>query len=664
MEFDLRTNAAESMTESKYLPLSLPAGSSRAERAKYLRLCRLLAESPAPGSTHAQWLERAGLGDTYAQPALAAAAHTAIDLVDQGWAVQVDRLGPLFSPPAAHGDRDAEKSRIRAQEHLRRDEQLQRPSVRRFVQGMEKPHEFRDSLVSIFDLMRDGRDLVDALDRDPTGRSAIRPYVQVVDDSICSLTGFRLHDIWRYFRHTWSNAYATVPGRSMPILVRDAATPHHSVIGLAAISSPVVQIAERDSWMGWETDEFLHSIQNEPTDELAIWVSRRIASQIDAIYVEDLLRGGVLQPTDIVKPTQELVARLKADAERYRQRHHRSTTIREVRNIQRDAWVARAETDLFRSKRSAALAEALDIHMALGSYLRPHPSAEGLVAALADRRAYAQLRRLIRRARGERVGTVIADLTVCGAVAPYNGLTAGKLVGALAVSQTVLAAYKEKYNRPSEIASAMAGRPIVREARLSLISTTSLYGTGSSQYNRLFWSADVVGGDEGTRMGFHELGRSRSFGTSHFTDETVEALLRLSSLRDSSVRVNSLFGEGVSPRLRKVRLGFAALGWPSNELLKHGRQRILYGVPLVRNLRDYSLGIDDDPEYLLSPFLPDGDQRIAEWWLDRWALRRAERPEIRDAMVRHRLTRPVTHGARVQLPSEDGDWPKLAANAH
>jgi len=651
------------MTESPFLSLNLPAGSSRAERAKFLRLCRALSESSASGATHAQWLERAELGDIYTQPALAAAAHTVIDLVDQGWVVQVDRLGPLFSPPTVRGDRDAEKSRIRAQEHLRRDEQLLRPSVRRFVRGMERPHQFGKSLVSVLDLMRDGRELAEAFDHDPTGRTAIQPYVQVVDDSICHLTGFRLHDIWRYFRHTWSNAYATVPGRSMPILVRDAATPRHAVIGLAAISSPVVQIAERDSWMGWETDEFLQSIREEPTDALARWVDRRVSAQIDAIYIEDLLRAGVLQPADIAKPTPELVGRLKADAERYRQRHHRAATIREVRNIERDAWVARAETDLFRSKRSAALAEALDIQMGLGSYLRPEPSAERLQAALADRRAQAQLRRLIRRARGERVGTVIADLTVCGAVAPYNGLTAGKLVGALAVSPAVLAAYREKYNRPSEIASAMAGRPIVREARLSLISTTSLYGTGSSQYNRLFWPAEVVGGDVGTRMGFHELGRSRSFGTSHFTDETVEALLRLSALRDSSVRVNSLFGEGVSPRLRKVRLGLAALGWPTNELLKHGRQRILYGVPLVRNLRDYSLGIDDDPDYFLDPSLPDGDQRIAEWWLDRWALRRAGQPEIREAMARHRLTRPVMHGARVPLPPEEEGWLPLDASA-
>ena len=60
------------MTESTFLPLNLPVGSSRAERAKFLRLCRALSESPASGSTHARWLERAGLGDIYAQPALAA----------------------------------------------------------------------------------------------------------------------------------------------------------------------------------------------------------------------------------------------------------------------------------------------------------------------------------------------------------------------------------------------------------------------------------------------------------------------------------------------------------------------------------------------------------------------------------------------------------------
>ena len=654
------------MTEPKYIPLNLPSGSPRAERQGFVRLCKLLATQTRRSRsalTHHEWAVAANLGDLYSQPTLAAAAHTAIDLVDQGWTVQVDGLGPLISPPETHGDRKAEKERIRYQEHLRRDEQLRKPSVRRFVQSMERSHQHDDQLISVYDLMRDGRDLARALDADPTGRGAIQPYVQVVDDSRCELTGFRLHDIWRYFRHTWSNAYASVPGRSMPILVRDAASPHHPVIGLAAISSAVVQIAERDTWMGWETDVVLNELEANPTAKLARWIAKRIQVQQDEIHVADLLKDGIIQPTDLSNPTGEVVARLKADAERHWQRHHRSATIREVRKIERDDWVARAETDLFRSKRSAALAEALDIRIGLGAYLLPKPTLEGLCRALNDSRTRPQFSRLVRRARGERVGTVIADLTVCGAVAPYNALAAGKLVGALAVSPSVLAAYKKKYARPSEIASAMAGRPIIREARLSLVATTSLYGTGSSQYNRLFWPAEVLGGEPNDRMGFFELGRSRSFGTSHFTDESIEALLRLSALKDSSVRVNSLFGEGVSPRMRKVRLGLAALGWPTNDLLKHGRERILYGVPLVSNLRDYSLGIDSTPKYLIDTSLEDSDGRIAEWWLDRWALRRASQEQVRAAVLSHRLIRPITHGARVSLPDVDDDETPLPVAA-
>ena len=644
------------MTTPKYIPLNLPSGTPRRERQGYLRLCRLLAAQPlsaASSRTHDEWVSLAKLGDLYVQPTLAAAAHAVIDLVAQGWSVQVDRLGPLFSPPEPQADRDAEKDRIRRQEHLRRDEQLRKPSVRRFVLGMEQPHVHGDRLVSVFDLMRDGRELSAALDGDPTGRTAIKPYVQVVDGSTCVLTGFRLQDIWRYFRHTWSNAYASVPGRSMSILIRDAATPLHTVIGLAAVSSPIVQIAERDTWMGWETDTFVRGLSEEPTDKAARWVASRIHVQQDEIYTHDLLRDGVVQPSDLTMPTEDAVARLRADAERYRQRHHRSASIRQVRSIDREDWIARAETDLFRSKRAAALAEALDIRMVLGSHLLPEPSVEGLRRAIQDPRARMQLRRLVRKARGERVGTVIADLTVCGAIAPYNALAAGKLVGALAVSPTVLAAYERKYRRPSEIASSMAGRPIIRESRLSLIATTSLYGTGSSQYNRLFWPAEVLDGPAGERIGFHELGRSRSYGTSHLTDQSVEALLRFSMLKDSSVRVNSLFGEGVSPRLRKVRLGLSALGWPTDDLLKHGRERIVYGVPLVKNLTDYSIGVDASPDYLLNTLIQDGDYRIATWWLGRWAANRAAQPSVRDALLTHRVTRPVTHGARVRLPAED-----------
>ena len=644
------------MTEPKFLPLTLPPGSTRRERRGFKQLCALLSYGPLEGVEdvdHAWWIKAAGLGDLYGQPRLAAAAHTAIDLVDQGWTVDLDKFGALFAPPVVGADRETEKARIRRQEHLRRDEQLRKPSVQRFVKRMERAHLHNGRFLSVFDLMRDGRELADALAGAQRMTSVIEPYIQIVDDGTCERTGFRLQDIWRYFRHTWSNAYSTVPGRSMPILIRDAATEFHTVIGIAAISSPVVQIAERDRWIGWETDQFIAATAQQPTAAVARWFASRIKSQLNEIYTADLLRDGVIQPSDIRRPTPEAIARLRADAERHRRRHHRNSVVRQVKGIEIDAWVERAETDLFRSKRSAALADVLEGVEVLEAYLKPKPAAAGLAAALANPRAKAQLRKIVRRARGERVGTIIADLTVCGAVAPYNALAAGKVVGALAVSPTVLQAYRQKYARPSEIASAMAGRAIFRETRLAFVGTTSLYGTGSSQYNRLFWPGAVMGGSGGDQMGFHELGRSRSFGTSHFTDETIGALVRLSSLSGNPVRVNSLFGEGVSPRLRKVRIGLSLLGWPKEELLKHGRERIVYGVPLVRNLRNYSLGIDVEPDYLLDPELPDADVHVAEWWFERWCRRRVQQEHVIASMRSHRTVRPVRHGARVSLPAEE-----------
>lgn len=650
-----------------YVTLAFPDSFTASERRGLTRLCNQLARTdfhPEVAFDHAFWLTTSGLENLYNEPELAAAAHTIIDLVNQGWSVKVAKHGVLLRVPHASNNREAEKARIRRQEHLRRDAQLRQPSVRRFIDRMEGNHEYRGRLISIFDLMRDGRELAASLEANPDSIDTIRPYVQVVDSgSICELTGFKLHDIWRYFRHTWSNVYSTVPGRSMPILIRDAATEHHAVIGLAALSSPIVQIAERDNWMGWGTKNFVATLEVDPTDNVARWLACRIETQRSEIYVDDLLRDGVLHPNDLRVPTQEIIDRLRGDAERYRAKHHRGGPIRQVRSIEIDAWVERAETHLFRSKRSALLAETLEIQGLLGAYLGSTPTAADLGKALNDPKAKKQIGRLVRRARGERVGTVIADLTVCGAIAPYNALAAGKLVGALSVSPSVLAAYRAKYSRPSEIASAMAGRPITREARLAFVGTTSLYGTGSSQYNRLFWPASVMGGSDSTRMGFQELGRSRSFGTSHFSGETVEALVRLSEHSGGLTRVNSIFGEGVSPRLRKVRLGLSALGWPSDKLLKHGRERILYGVPLVENVRDFALGIDQEPVYLLDPDPNDAGGSVAQWWFNRWARNRSAQEHVQAAMRTNRLVRPIRHGARVPIPSINEMLPNDEANS-
>src|SRR5260370_13351220 len=84
-----------------------------------------------------------------------------------------------------------------------------------------------------------------------------------------------------------------------------------------------------------------------------------------------------------------------------------------------------------------------------------------------------------------------------------------------------------------------------------------------------------------------QLGKSRASGTSHLSSDSVTALVRLAEQSSTGARVNSIFGEGVNPKLRKVRAGLALLGWPAGELLQHGRRRIVYGLTLVSNRPPY-----------------------------------------------------------------------------
>ena len=274
------------------------------------------------------------------------------------------------------------------------------------------------------------------------------------------------------------------------------------------------------------------------------------------------------------------------------------------------------------------------------------------------------VRKVLRKAKADRVGIAMADVTVCGAIAPYSPLLAGKLVSMLAASPEVVDAYQRKYlEQESEIASSMAGRPIVRPSELVFLGTTSLYGIGSSQYNRLRMPAELIGGRPGEHLQYVEIGRSGAYGTSHFTTNTVNDLVKLVQQSSNGQRVNSIFGEGVSPKLRKLREGLDQLNFPADALLQHGRARIIYGVPLARNLREYLLGMDEAPDYIFAPDNPRaGSEAIAAWWTERWLCRRIESDAILDEVERHTTVRDgryLLHGACVRLPETEETQPML-----
>lgn len=644
------------MTGDNWYQLPAPEAWSDAERAAFYHLAGAVSKSPEGADVDAARRACVSAGET----SLTAAAYVLGDLACQGWAVDAD--GEVrVRPEGSVTDPAGEKERVRKQELVKRNEQLSKPSVRRFVAAMEKPREFRGKFVSVFSLMRDGRDLRAALEQavsrsggDPLGlRAAVDPYVQpVVTGERCQHTGLLLTEIWRYFRHTWTNYYATTPGRTLPLLVRDRAAPFHPVIGIAALSSAIVQISERDHWIGWQPEPFLAGLVREPTARMARWAVERLERGLSELYVADLIQDGLYWPTMWDAPTSDSIERLVKEAQTRRRDHHRFVRHADFKSKSKGnpaTWQQRAESDLFRSKRCLALADLLRARAALIPFLTPRPTSEGLRKALEDPQGRRAIATVLRRAKAESVGTEIADLSVCGAIAPYNAILGGKLVSMLAASPTVVRAYKDKYaGYESEIASTMAGRPIRRRTNLVFLGTTSLYGSGSSQYNRIRVPADVLDGTADIQ--FRELGRSKSYGTSHLSAESVSALVRMAEQSKSGVRVNSIFGEGVNPKLRKVRAGLDLLGWPADVLLQHGRQRIVYGVSLIGNLLPYLVGAHDEPDYIFPVEAGNDVEKISSWWMRRWLVRRIQSQDVLTEICRHHVNRPVSHGARVILP--------------
>lgn len=602
--------------------------------------------------------------------ALLATGLVISDLVAQGWLVRVRSNRIEVAPPVPlNGDQRAEKGRIRHQELVKRDAQLREASVQEFLRSVERRRLFEGRFVSIFSLMRDGREFAESLrqarehaNNGWAGALArvCDPYIQFVSSeeaAICAFTGLRLMDIWRYFRHTWTNQYTSVPGRTMMFLVRDRASPLHPIVGIGALSSPVMQIRERDTWIGWHPDAFLARLKAEPTDKLARWLVDTVNAAVAEIYVDDFLEDGILSPTDLANPDDAAFARLLEESNQQRRAHHRYAQSRDHKRKRPNEtgaghWTERARTQLFRSKRALALASYLRARRLLRQTLGSKPTAAKLSALASSGQGAEAIRRILKKAKADRIGIAVADITVCGAVQPYNAILGGKLVAMLAASPEVVLEYRRRYQgAESEIASSMAGRPIARAPTLVLLGTTSLYGVGSSQYNRVKVPCDRLGGRATDTLRYEELGRSEAFGTSQYSEETLEALTDLVQQSSNGQRVNSIFGEGVSPKLRKVRQALDELGLPSELLLRHHRPRIVYGVGLVHNLGEYLLGLDSKPKYLAPLANPEASgTRIAGWWRERWLRNRILSDEVLQEVSRHTLVHPICHGARVTTP--------------
>ena len=130
----------------------------------------------------------------------------------------------------------------------------------------------------------------------------------------------------------------------------------------------------------------------------------------------------------------------------------------------------------------------------------------------------------------------------------------------------------------------------------------------------------------------------------------------LATRLNHSRRVNSIFGEGVNPLMRKIRDGLAGAGLDGDDVLNHGTPRIVYGVPLATNFKEVLLGMEERPRYLVRQSRPhEATEAIAGFWRRRWLTKRICRDGILETVAGHTLDYPVRHGGLVPMQPEESD---------
>ena len=225
-----------------------------------------------------------------------------------------------------------------------------------------------------------------------------------------------------------------------------------------------------------------------------------------------------------------------------------------------DARMHIARKQLVAKKRASGLSRLLSARLAISEHRDELTDPDCAPAVLGKDEVRSAINVVLEALKGRRAGANLLEITTCGAIAPYNRILGGKLVALLMLSPQVGADYQRRYASPSIISSQMKNCRVTRDSTLVYLGTTSLYVHGSSQYNRLQLPAGTIAPDQET-IRYNALGQTSGFGTVQFSSETSRAIEAYLAHDDQFREVNSVFGEGTSPKLRKVKMGCA--GWVS-----------------------------------------------------------------------------------------------------
>lgn len=550
--------------------------------------------------------------------------------------------------------------------------------------------------------------------------SAVRPYLQLVEASVRDdWTGILLRDIWRYFRYTWSIPQTPIPGRNLLYLVRDAAHESHAVIGIAALSNCAVQLVPRDHAIGWSasglTDALkalfaphgqqaartgrlalrlqgiyqslkpqLHTVTDPSTEDKRVALQRVVDWLLQGVStaIGEIESRGLATAEEIDAPTPDVIERLRHLSREFAARRQEALAGRDdiapeavAANVPVDDYLLDLEAKhstnapvqnsrrmLVRKKRAFELARLFEARRVFAANKENLTDPDTAFATMDGEEVRTAINTAMSAIKGRRIGTNLLEITTCGAVAPYNRMLGGKLVALLLLSPQVAADNRRRYGQePTIIRSQLKNARVVPDNTLVWLGTTSLFSHGSSQYERLRLPPGVIGPEQ-PEIRYTYLGDTTGYGTIQFADETVRALEGVLRRRRGYRDVNSIFGEGASPRLRKLRSGLDAIGFDAELTMQHHQGRRIYGVPLFGEAGAFLCGFRADvPDYVAAPeSYSDATERIAEFWRRRWLSSRLVHSDSWTALGE---TRPWLLSSTIPLRQPPPDAGKAPADA-
>lgn len=584
----------------------------------------------------------------------AASLSVLVDLSLQGWIFDITN-GNLTLKMENENVDDKEKLRYRLS--AERNAQFKSPSVAAFIKQMETNKTYHGNNISVRNLIGDKNFLIHAIQ---SNNRVCEPYIQLVTNDRDEFTGYKLSDIWRYFRYTWSIPYKTMPGRNLFYLVRDRLQPCHPIIGIFALGNSVLNLTVRDNDIGWTVDTIKKNMRIKTVDTICeqtisgtngkkiktkickpietkdeylarsseyanmIYplLLKNIEDAISEIYLRDL---GYHRNTKY--PKKEKIDELLALAAEYAKK-----SLNNKNKVVSPNWEEEAQSNLFKRKRAAELAKLLDAKRIFNE-TNGVTCVERLNQLLAREKGRKAIYTALIANRKRKIGSNMMDIIVCGSIPPYNELLGGKLVSILACSPKVVQDYTYRYQKQiSEIASRMKGRRVIRDSRLVYLGTTSLYAVGSSQYNRI--KVPVLGNGF---LEFRKMGITEGYGTVFFSKETTSLFSQLLELQDGGKKINHVFGEGTSPRFRMISRGLSSIGIKADAFLKHYSPRIVYSINLAKNTNAFLLGIDGDVDYGYDissvTEVEQKTQELIDFWYNRWLTRRLTTVDINQRLT-------------------------------